>query len=47
MNNMPKYPCRNCKYFDVCGSNTRTEPCYGRELKNKKKSRQGVRKYVK
>lgn len=30
-----KYQCKNCKYFNVCGSNTRTEPCKGRELKRK------------
>lgn len=31
-----KYPCRGCKYFTACGENTRTAPCKGRELKNKK-----------
>ena len=29
----PKYPCRNCKYFDECGENMRTVPCNGRETK--------------
>lgn len=34
MKNKVKYPCRNCKYFKVCGQLTRTEPCNGRKLKN-------------
>ena len=29
----PKYPCKNCKYFNACGDNTRTMPCKGRALK--------------
>lgn len=28
-----KYPCRNCVYYAVCGSNSRTEPCDGRKTK--------------
>lgn len=31
-----KKPCISCKYFKVCGSTTRTEPCDGRELKTRK-----------
>ena len=30
---MPKYPCRNCLYFKVCGDNTRTRHCDGRKTK--------------
>lgn len=30
-----KKPCINCKYFNVCGSTTRTQPCKGRELRKK------------
>ena len=26
-----KSPCTNCKYFNVCGDQERTEPCSGRE----------------
>ena len=26
-----KNPCRSCIYFKACGSNTRTEPCRGRQ----------------
>ena len=33
----PKYPCRNCIYFDACGDNTRTMPCYGRQTKSQKR----------
>lgn len=29
----PKYPCRNCVYYFVCGDNTRTHPCKGRLTK--------------
>lgn len=25
--------CTNCKYFNQCGSHSRTEPCAGRETK--------------
>ena len=32
-----KYPCRNCVYFEICGDNTRTEPCKGRKTKGEKK----------
>ena len=35
---MPIYPCRNCIYFEVCGSNTRTEECKGRVTKREKKN---------
>lgn len=31
-----KYPCRNCKYFEICGNTNRTQKCNGRELKGKK-----------
>ena len=31
-----KYTCRNCKYFNTCGSTSRTQPCEGRELKPRK-----------
>ena len=31
----PKYPCRNCKYFNACGDNMRTMPCEGRETEKK------------
>ena len=34
---MAVYPCRNCIYFKVCGSNTRTVPCSGRTTKTDKK----------
>ena len=34
---MAEYPCRNCIYFKVCGSNVRTEPCSGRTTKTDKK----------
>lgn len=27
-----KHPCQGCKYFKVCGSNTRTEFCAGRDI---------------
>lgn len=33
-----KKPCINCKYFEVCGSTTRTEPCKGRETKKRGKN---------
>lgn len=33
-----KKPCINCKYFNVCGSTTRTEPCNGREIKKRGKN---------
>lgn len=33
----PKYPCRNCIYFKVCGSTNRTRPCEGRETRGGKK----------
>lgn len=26
-------PCKGCKYYNVCGSYTRKEPCQGREEK--------------
>lgn len=29
-----KNPCRGCIYFKVCGENTRTKPCDGRETKS-------------
>ncbi len=35
--NQPQFPCRNCIYFNACGENTRTEPCYGRVTKSEKK----------
>lgn len=35
----PKYPCRNCIYFKVCGNTNRTRPCEGRETKTKKGSK--------
>ena len=34
---MAVYPCRNCVYFEVCGSNTRTEECKGRQTKSEQK----------
>ena len=37
----PKYPCRNCVYFFVCGENMRVNPCEGRLTKtdvNKRKN---------
>lgn len=34
--NNVKYPCRNCKYFEICGNTNRTQKCNGRELKGKK-----------
>ena len=41
MENKPvKYPCRGCVYFNVCGKNTRTEPCNGRKTKSGKKKEQ-------
>jgi len=27
--------CTNCRYFDQCGSHSRTEPCAGRELRDR------------
>lgn len=41
MNNkiMPKYPCRGCVYFQVCGDNTRTHPCEGRQTKTEQKEK--------
>ena len=32
-----KNPCRNCVYFAVCGDNTRTEICNGRQTKTDRK----------
>lgn len=29
-------PCVGCKYYDVCGDESRTEPCKGREEEEKK-----------
>ena len=26
-----KYPCKKCKYYNVCGDSKRTEPCQGRQ----------------
>lgn len=34
-----KYPCRNCVYFKICGENTRTEPCKGRQTKTEQKNK--------
>jgi hypothetical protein len=34
-----KYPCQNCKYFNACGKTSRTEPCEGREVANKRSKR--------
>ena len=28
-----KHPCQGCIYFNACGENTRTEPCYGRKTR--------------
>lgn len=28
-----KNPCKGCKYYNVCGSYDRKEPCEGRENK--------------
>ena len=36
-NKTVKYPCRGCVYFNVCGENTRTEPCNGRKTKSEQK----------
>lgn len=38
---MPKYPCRGCVYFKVCGESTRTEPCYGRMTKRERRVKDG------
>lgn len=27
------YTCRDCKYYNACGEDTRTKPCKGRETK--------------
>lgn len=32
----PRYPCRNCVYFNACGDNTRTAFCDGRMEKTDK-----------
>ena len=37
---MAKYPCRNCKYFDMCGDNMRTRECKGRETKREEKKQE-------
>lgn len=38
--------CTNCKYFDQCGSHSRTEPCDGRETKtNRTSSYRGMSLY--
>ena len=29
--------CAGCKYYNQCGSSTRTEPCAGRETKGRTK----------
>lgn len=39
MNKNVKKPCIGCKYFDACGSTTRTKPCEGRDLKTKNKKK--------
>lgn len=31
-----KHPCQGCKYFNTCGSSTRTQACAGRETKGQK-----------
>ena len=31
-----KYPCRGCIYFDACGHHNRTEPCDCRKTKSEK-----------
>lgn len=33
------YPCRNCIYFEACGSNSRVVPCKGRVAEKQKKSK--------
>lgn len=33
-----QYPCRSCKYFEVCGEKERTMPCAGREVKETQKN---------
>ena len=30
--------CTGCKYYAVCGSSTRTEPCLGRETSGRRMS---------
>lgn len=32
--------CRNCIYYDACGSSTRTEKCNGRSTKREVSARQ-------
>ena len=32
-----KHPCRSCVYYNVCGENTRTQPCNGRKTKSEQK----------
>lgn len=38
----PKYPCRNCIYFKVCGESTRTATCAGRQTKSEAKKKKGA-----
>ena len=33
----PKYPCRNCIYYNACGDKSRTMPCEGRKTKSQKR----------
>ena len=33
----PKYPCRNCIYWNACGDKSRTMPCKGRKTPSEKK----------
>ena len=33
----PKYPCRSCVYFKVCGNSNRREFCAGRKTKRQQK----------
>lgn len=48
---MPKYPCRGCIHFKVCGENTRTKSCSGRitkrQLLSKDEVREPLRNHVK
>lgn len=33
----PKYPCRNCIYYNACGDKSRTMPCKGRKTPSERK----------
>lgn len=39
INKNVRYPCQNCKYFNACGKISRTEPCKGREVADKRRKR--------